>query len=156
MVNVAAVVDLTHMFLPAMLQRGHGAVINVASTAGLQPLPHMAIYGATKAFVISFSEALRQEVKGHGVNVVGVCPGATETEFFEVAGEQAAVGRKAPPKDVVDTALRALENRRGIVIVGGANRINALAAKLLPRAFVARVTGRLLRGGPVTDSSAAA
>ncbi len=90
MLNVAAVVDLTHLFLPAMLKRGDGAVINVASTASFQPVPYMAVYGATKAFVLSFSEALWAECRGRGVRVLALCPGTTATEFFDVVGTQDA------------------------------------------------------------------
>src|SRR6185369_10619179 len=83
--NVAALVELTHTFLP-MLERRGGGVIHVASTAAFQPVPFMAVYGATKAFVLSFSEALWAEYRPRGVRVVALCPGATETPFFERAG----------------------------------------------------------------------
>ena len=90
--NVAALTDLTHAFLPGMVERDRGAVVNVASTAAFQPVPYMAVYGATKAYVLSFTEALWGETKGTGVRVTCLCPGATATAFFETAGEQAQVG----------------------------------------------------------------
>ncbi len=86
--NCGTLVDLTARFLPAMVQRGHGVVINVASTAAFQPTPGMAVYGASKAFVLSFTEALWQECRGTGVRVLALCPGATETEFFARTGEE--------------------------------------------------------------------
>ena len=84
--NCGTLVDLTARFLPPMVQRGHGVVIHVASTASFQPTPGMAVYGATKAFVLSYSEALWQECRGTGVKVLALCPGATETEFFARTG----------------------------------------------------------------------
>ncbi len=109
MLDVAAVVDLTHAFVPSMVARGAGAIINVASTAAFQPLPYMAVYGGSKAFVLSFSEALAEEMRGRGVRVLALCPGATQTAFFDVAGEDASVGRRRTPQQVVSTSLRALE-----------------------------------------------
>lgn len=82
MLNVLAVVDLTHLFLPEMLNRKSGVILNVASTAAFQPLPNMAVYGATKAFVLSFTQALWEENRKRGVQFLALCPGATETEFL--------------------------------------------------------------------------
>lgn len=82
MLNVLAVVDLTHLFLPEMLKRKSGVIINVASTAAFQPLPNMAVYGATKAFVLSFTQALWEENRKRGVQFLALCPGSTETEFL--------------------------------------------------------------------------
>jgi uncharacterized protein len=142
--NVSAVVDLTAALLPAMVGRQRGAVINVASTAAFQPLPYMAVYGATKAFVLSFTEALWGELEGSNVRVLALCPEATETEFFEVAGESASVGRRQAPGQVVTTALRALDQGRPCVVSGRANAVTALLPRLLPRRTVIRVTRRLL------------
>ena len=128
--NVVGLAELTTRLLPAMVQRGGGAIINIASTAAFQPIPHMAVYGATKAFVLSFTRALWAETRSTGVRVVAVCPGATETEFFEIAGEDASVGRRRNPDDVVDTTLRALQRKRPSVVDG---RLNALVAALAPR-----------------------
>src|SRR5262249_2869360 len=110
-VNVGALVDLTRLYLPAMLERDNGAIINVGSIAAFQPVPYMAVYGATKAFVLSFTEALWAETRGTGVRVTALCPGSTETGFFDIAGENAQVGRRIPPERVVRAALRALERR---------------------------------------------
>ncbi|MER6618041.1 SDR family NAD(P)-dependent oxidoreductase [Streptomyces xantholiticus] len=147
--NVGAVVDLTGRFLPAMVERGRGAVINVASTAGLQPTPYMAVYGATKAFVLSYSEALWAETRATGVEVLALCPGATETSFFDVVGTDAAsVGKRQTPQQVVRTALRALRRRRPSVVSGRANALLARLPRLLPRAVTVRISERALRPGP--------
>jgi hypothetical protein len=146
MLNVAAVVDLTHEFLPAMLARGDGAIINVASTAAFQPLPYMAVYGATKAFVVSFSEALWAEYQGRGVRVLALCPGATDTPFFEVVGAQeAVVGQKLSPEYVVQVALDALEAGKSYVIPGTQHYLLAQVPRFVPRSLAARIVARLAR-----------
>ncbi|GGQ47879.1 SDR family NAD(P)-dependent oxidoreductase [Couchioplanes azureus] len=152
--NCVALVDLTRRFLPAMVARGRGAVVNVASTAAFQPLPHMAVYGATKAFVLSFSEALYAEVKPAGVRVVAICPGATETPFFDVAGEDAAVGKKRTPQQVVATTLAALGRGRPSRVDGLANALLAVATRWAPRRMVIAMAGRLTapREQPVTTT----
>ena len=142
--NVTALVDLTARLLPGMVDRGHGAIINVASTAAFQPLPYMAVYGATKAFVLSFSEALWGELSDSGVRVLALCPGATDTEFFDIAGEAASVGKRQSPDEVVATALRALDRRRPSVVSGRSNAASTLLPRLLPRATTVGVTRRLL------------
>lgn len=146
MLNVAAVVDLTHLFLPAMLKRGDGAVINMASTASFQPVPYMAVYGATKAFVLSFSEALWAECRGRGVRVLALCPGTTATEFFDVVGtEDAAIGARRTPAQVVATGLRALERGQPSAVDGVVNYLRAQTGHLAPRSVMARVMERLMR-----------
>jgi uncharacterized protein len=144
-VNVAALVDLTRLYLPGMLARDRGAVINVASTAAFQPVPYMAVYGATKAFVLSFTEALWAETRRTGVRVTALCPGSTETEFFAVAGENAQVGRIMAPQRVVYAALRALDRRASTVVTGAGNRLLINAPRLGPRQFVARMAERTMR-----------
>ena len=100
MVNVVALVDLTHALLPGMLERGSGAVLNVGSTAGYQPSPYFAVYSATKAFVLNFSLALRQEYRGRGIRVTALCPGPVETGFFDAIGtRKAAVTAPSPPRN---------------------------------------------------------
>jgi len=147
--NVAAVVDLTHLFLPAMLAQGDGAVINVASTSAFQPLPYMAVYGATKAFVLSFSEALWAECRGRGVRVLALCPGPTATEFFDVVGtDDGVVGQRRTAAQVVTTALRALERGRPSVVDGWANYLLAQTPRLAPRGLVARLAERVTRPRP--------
>jgi len=141
-VNVGAVVDLAHAFLPGMAARGRGALVNVASTAAFQPVPWMAVYGATKAFVLSFSEALAEEYRGRGVRVLALCPGATATAFFDVVGSEAAVGDLRTPEQVVATAMRALDRGRPVAVDGARNALVAQLPRFLPRALTARVAGR--------------
>jgi len=144
-VNVVAPVVLTRALLPAMLERGHGAIVNVASTAAFQPVPFMATYGATKAFVLSFSEALAEEVRARGVRVVALCPGQTETAFFSGLDEARAPGRARTSEQVVATALRALERGQVVAIDGFANYLLANVGRFSPRWAVARITARMFR-----------
>lgn len=146
--NVLAVVNLTYAFLPGLLKRKRGAIINVASTAGLQPLPFMAVYGATKAFVVSFSEALAEEVKGSGVLIQTVLPGNTETPFHSKVGEtDGRVGGARTAEQVVQTCLQALDRNQVFTIDGFANRALGLVAKLSPRSMVRKITGDMMRKG---------
>ena len=145
--NVGALVELTHLLLPALEHR-QGGVINVASTAAFQPVPYMAVYAATKAFVLSFSEALWAEYRPRGVRVLALCPGATETAFFTRAGEAAAFGKKASAEDVVRLGLKAFGANRASVVHGCANYLTALGARLTTREFIARFTARVMRPGP--------
>jgi short-subunit dehydrogenase len=144
LVNALAPVMLTRALLPAMIARKSGAIVNVASTASFQPVPYMAVYGATKAFLLSFSEALAEEVRAHGVRVVALCPGQTDTAFFEGIDE-ARVGRARTTKQVVSTALRALERGRVVAIDGFANYALANSNRLAPRRLVARVAASIQR-----------
>jgi uncharacterized protein len=144
-VNVASLVDLTRLYLPAMLERDRGAIINVASTAAFQPVPHMAVYGATKAFVLSFTEAVWAETRGTGVRATALCPGSTDTGFFDVAGDNAQVGRRMPPERVVHAALRGIDRRAGTVVPGAGNWLLTNSARLAPRAVVARIVERTMR-----------
>jgi hypothetical protein len=140
MLNVVAVVDLTHHLLPAMLERRRGGVINVASTAGFQPVPYMAVYGATKAFVLSFSEALWAEYRGTGVRVLALCPGPVETPFFDAVGSrEPAVGVMNTPENVVLTGLNAFEQGKNYIIPGWQTYLLAQVSRFFPRAWVALI-----------------
>jgi uncharacterized protein len=143
-VNVGALVELTHLFLP-MLERRQGGVINVASTAAFQPVPYMAVYAATKAFVLSFSEALWAEYRPRGVRVLALCPGATETPFFARAGEGAALGKKAPAEDVVRVALKAFRANRASIVHGAGNYFTTLTARFTTRELAARITASRMK-----------
>lgn len=146
--NVGTLVELTRAFMPQLLE-GSGALVTVASTAAYQPTPGMAVYGATKAFVLSFTEALRAEARGTGLRVLAVSPGPTKTEFFDVVGsEDAAVGRKQTSAQVIDTAFRALDRADGgpSVVSGRSNHLTALATRLLSRRTLARTSARVLGG----------
>jgi short-subunit dehydrogenase len=156
LLNVAAVVDLTHRFLPAMLARGSGAIVNVASTSAFQPTPYMAVYGASKAFVLSFSEALWAEYRSKGIRVLALCPGPTSTDFFTVVGtEDASFGAKETPEKVAQVALRALQRGRPSVISGRMNWLQAHSVRLAPRALVASMGARLMRPGHSGDQAKA-
>jgi uncharacterized protein len=148
-VNVAAVVDLAHVFLPAMVERRDGAVINVASTAAFQPTPCMAVYGASKAFVLSLSHALRAELRGSGVRMVALSTGATETAFFANAGDSAPVGAASSPSSVVRTALRTVDRDGSQAIPRIANAVLAQATRLAPRPLAARLVRDLTSAAPL-------
>ena len=143
--NCGTLVDLTARFLPSMTEAGHGVVINVASTAGFQPTPGMAVYGATKAFVLSFTEALWQECKGTGVRVLALCPGATETEFFARTGEEFLTDGRQTPKQVVDTALAALDKSTPTVVSGWRNAFLADGYRFAPRRLMVQISEQLLK-----------
>jgi short-subunit dehydrogenase len=144
--NVGTLVDLTRLYLPGMLERDRGAIINVGSTAGFQPVPYMAVYGATKAFVLSFTEALWAETRGSGVRVTALCPGSTDTGFFDVAGGDAQVGHRIAPERVVHAAFRALDRRSSSVVTGGLESwMLTNSSRLAPRQLVARMAERTMR-----------
>src|SRR5215813_15077863 len=137
--NCKALVELTYRFLAPMRQRKQGAIINVASTAGFQPVPFMATYAATKAFVLSFSEALWEENRPFGIQVIALCPGVTETNFFEAAKMDRPPMRIAQsPEEVVDTAVRALKKKKGHIVSGWTNFLIVEAERILPRSLIVR------------------
>ena len=141
--NIGTLVDLTIAFLPGMVKRKSGAVVNIASTASYQAVPGLAVYAATKAFVRSFSEAVWGEVPA-GVKVFAVSPGATATEFFDVAGTKPS-GILAPPADVVRVILDQLDSDKPApsTIVGWQNRIMARVSRIVPVKASIRVAGSL-------------
>jgi short-subunit dehydrogenase len=150
--NVDAVHELTGAFLAPMLDRAAGAILNVASTAGFQPVPNMATYAATKAFVNAFSEALHAELHGSGVSVTSLCPGPSPTEFGEVAGAESTlfslpgfVYVGAP--DVAQAGVDGMLEGRRSVIPGLQNRASALAGRLVPRGLLLAVARRVADRG---------
>jgi len=147
--NVEAVADLCSLFLPGMVERGRGAVLNVASTAAFQPLPGQAGYGATKAFVLSYTQAIRAELKGTGVTATVLCPGPVDTGFGEAAGFAHEEAEAALPKfmwvspaDVAKAAVAGLDAGKGVVIPGAANRVGARFAWLAPRSVLLPVLAK--------------
>ena len=147
-VNVRALMRLTHAALGPMVEHGRGAVINVASTGAFQPVPHMATYAATKAFVLHFSEALHEEVKGKGVTVTCLCPGPVKTDFQQVAGvDEGRLRAWKNPDDVVRSALKAASARRAITVPGALNVSLVAAVKLMPRFVVRRIAGSMFKRG---------
>jgi len=145
-VNVTAVVHLTHLFLPGMIARGGGDILIVASTAAFQAVPYITTYAATKVFDLHFAEGLAEEVRRYGVRVCGLCPGSTDTEFFQVAGQRNHT-RRAPEsaEKVARVGLAALAAGKSSVISGFANWLGAEAIRLVPRRTVARMAGGMFR-----------
>jgi short-subunit dehydrogenase len=144
--NIEAPTLLTRLFLPSMLERGSGRILNLASTAGFQPGPLMAVYYATKAYVLSFSEALANEVAGTGVTVTALCPGPTETGFASRAGsEQSRLfkGRTMDARTVAEAGYAALMAGKPVVIPGFRNRILAFGVRLTPRRVVTQIARRM-------------
>jgi uncharacterized protein len=143
--NMAALTMLCRLALPPMIERGRGFILNVASTAAFQAGPNMAVYYATKAYVLSLSEALHQEAKGKGVHVSCLCPGPTRTEFFHAAEMRNSVldRMSAPAPVVVRAGLRGLDRNKAVVIPGFANKVGAHATRVLPRAALRRIVAAI-------------
>ena len=143
--NIGALTALTHLFLPKMIERRQGAILNVASTGAFQAGPGIAVYFATKAYVLSFTEALHQELKGSGIKVSALCPGPTATEFGAVAGvESARFGRlSGDAASVVRAGLSGLDRNQAVVIPGLQNKLSAQSNRLLPRALMRRIVASL-------------
>jgi short-subunit dehydrogenase len=144
--NVGTLTDLCRLVAPGMIERKSGAILNVASTAAFQPGPRMAVYFATKAFVLSLSEALHEELKPHGVKVSCLCPGPTRTEFGEVAGfggnglfDRVAMNAA----EVVETGLKGLRHNKAVVVAGLVNKVGAASTRFAPRSVVRKIAGSI-------------
>ncbi len=131
--NINAVVELTQCFVPDMLARGRGGVINVASTAAFQPVSYIAVYAATKSFVLNFTEALDGEYRRHGIRFLALCPGATATNFSRVAKARVEDKRQDQPEDVARAGLDAFLRGRSSFVTGTANYLWSLLPRVLPR-----------------------
>jgi short-subunit dehydrogenase len=144
--NITALMRLTHAALDAMVPRGSGSILNVSSVAAMQPVPGDAVYAATKAFVLNFSEALHEELRGTGVTVTVLAPGFTRTEFQERADYDAS---NVPgfmwqdADEVVEAALGAMAKKRAVVVPGVLNRMTASLSAMTPHAITRRVSGRV-------------
>ncbi len=146
-VNVLALTHLTGLFLPGMIQRGGGGILNVASTAAFQGGPKMSVYFATKAYVLSFTEAIAEEVRGKGVRVCCLCPGPTETEFAQVAGmEDSRLFRMGTmtAAQVARAGYRGLQRNKTIVIPGAINKLGCWSASIFPRSWARKVSKKLV------------
>ncbi|HEX7131306.1 MAG TPA: SDR family oxidoreductase [Iamia sp.] len=148
-VDVEAVVDLCSRIVPGMVERGRGAVLNVASVAAFQPLPGQASYAAAKAFVLSYTDSLHAELKGTGVGVTSLCPGPVETPFGEAAGFTDDETDGALPKfmwetaeDVAKAAVVGMEKGRRVVIPGAANAVGAYAGRIAPKSLLVPILAR--------------
>jgi short-subunit dehydrogenase len=144
--NVGTLTDLCRAVAPGMIERRSGGIINVASTAAFQPGPRMAVYFATKAFVLSLTEALHEELKPHGVKVTCLCPGPTRTEFGDVAGFGGnglfdKVAMESP--DVVAAGLKGLDRNKAVVVPGFVNKIVASSGRFAPRAVIRKIAGAI-------------
>ena len=145
--NIAALVALTHRYQQKMRSRKSGTIINVSSAAGFQPIPFMATYAASKAFVSSFSEAIAEENRPFGIRVLALCPGSTKTNFFAASNIERPIQVKGQQtvEQVVDTAMRAVRQNRTKIVSGWANYIGALAGTLVPNFISSRVMAKALR-----------
>jgi len=144
--NVGALTDLCRAVAPGMIKRKSGAILNVASTAAFQPGPKMAVYFATKAFVLSFTEALHEELMPHGVKVTCLCPGPTRTEFGEVAGfgGNGAFDKVAMEAgEVVEAGLKGMDRNRAVIVPGLVNKIGAISTRFAPRSVVRKIAGAI-------------
>ena len=153
MVNAVAAVDLAHAVLPAMLARRRGGIITVASSIAFQPSPRQAVYGATKAFSLAFSEALWAETRGSGVRILALCPGPVATGYLANLGDQSATSsmiyrRTADPADVVQAALRGFDRDAMTVIPGLRTRFLAQGHRFLPRTVMVRMAAKMLAPSP--------
>jgi short-subunit dehydrogenase len=144
--NDRAAVELARRFVPGMVERGRGVLINVVSTAAFQPVPYLSVYAATKAFLLSFTEGLANELEGSGVQVQALCPGLTATEFQQRAGTDKVAFNKtgaATPDEVVAASLHGLDRGRLRVVVGFQNRLTIAAQRFLPQALVRTIGAKL-------------
>jgi hypothetical protein len=146
-VNCAAVVHLTHLFLPGMMARRRGDVLILASTASFQAVPFISTYAATKAFDLLFAEGLAEEMKPYGIRVCALCPGSTETEFHAVSGQEKFISRAETAQKVAHKGLKALAAGKSYVISGLGNYLGAHGERLVPRRFVTRTTARMFKPG---------
>lgn len=145
--NIKALLELTHMLVPAMVRKGAGGIINVSSTASFQPLPYTSVYAASKAFVTSFSMGLAEELRPCGVKVVTLCPGTTRTNFFEAGGYKKVNFRISyqSPEAVAAAGLRKLDHGGGLVLSRPMDNVMVFAERFMPRSWLARLTAGLFR-----------
>jgi short-subunit dehydrogenase len=145
--NILALVRLTHAAIPGMVARHRGAIINVSSIVAFLPVPFLATYSATKAYVNSFTEAIHEELKGTGVKIQALCPGRTHTEFHERAGINTKnhPSKGMEPESVVNASLRALQRDKVICVPGITNRVTACIMSLLPRALLRKAAAPRMR-----------
>lgn len=147
--NIVAVIHMTRLFLKPMVERGNGKILNLASTAAFQPVPFQSIYAASKAFILSYSEALSKELKDSGVTVTALCPGATQTAFYDVASLQNSKAFKtlkvAQARDVASYGYRELMKGRPVVIHGFINRLLTFIIRFIPRNLTREISYRITK-----------
>ncbi len=144
--NMVALTELTHQALPTMIERGHGRIMNIASVVAFQPCPYFAVYAATKAYVLSLTEALAEEVKGRGILVTAVCPGSTNTGFHEVANTKGSLLDKIAesPEMVAEEAYKALNNGKVVIVTGLMNKPVPTINRLIPRRAMTWAVAKML------------
>lgn len=145
--NMVTLTELTHQALPTMLARGHGRIMNIASVVAFQPCPYFAVYAATKAYVLSFTEALAAEVADRGILVTAVCPGSTNTGFHEVANTKGSLIDKIAesPEMVADEAYKALNNGKRVIVTGLMNKPMPIINRLIPRQTMTWAVGKMMK-----------
>lgn len=143
--NIDALVRLTYLYVPEMLARGKGGVINVASTAAFQPAPYIAVYSASKAFVLSFTEALAGEYRERGIRFLALCPGVTDTNFNVIANTNTTGMSSATPEDVAEAGLNAFVKGKNYHVHGLMNYLTSLLPRILPRAAVIRIVAGMFK-----------
>jgi short-subunit dehydrogenase len=146
--NVTALTHLTRLFLPHMVLRGSGKIMNVASVASFSPGPSMSVYFATKAYVLSFSEALAEELRGKGITVTALCPGSTESNFHSVANDGIIRKERKMPssREVAEYGYRSMMNGKVVAVPGFMNSLMAASVRFLPRSFVVKAVRRIQEG----------
>ncbi len=149
--NIVALVELAHLYMQPMIQRRRGGIVNIASVAGYAPLPYSTLYAATKAFVKSFSQAMYEEARQHGVHFMVVNPGSTESNFFKVAGKSpfSDPSRMQTSAEVVRESLRAFDRKKSSIVTGTSNRLLIVVLTLLPRRWITATVGRVMRRAKV-------
>ncbi len=145
LLNVVTLTRLTKLFLKDMVKKGSGHIVNIASTAAFQAIPKFAVYAATKSYVLSFSEAIAFELKGTGVSVTAICPGATQSEFAKVSNANEAVFKKKPDsKDLADFVYKSMKSKKIIAIHGWKNRLLVLSQRFSPRSIVTAIAAKIM------------
>ena len=146
--NISALIALTHRYIQGMRERRRGTIINVSSAAGFQPIPFMATYAATKAFVTAFSEAIAEENRPYGLQVLALCPGSTETNFHKAAGMDRALAVKGQetPEQVIETAMNAVGTGRSKIVSGWTNWAVASVTNFVPNSLITRTMAKAMRG----------
>lgn len=145
--NIRSLVGLTHRYLAGMRERKNGTIINVSSAAGFQPIPFMATYAATKSFVTSFSEAIAEENRPFGIQVLALCPGSTKTNFFDASNMDRVTAAKGQQnaEEVVETAISAMNGTRAKIVSGWTNYIVATATNFVPNSLITKTLAKGLR-----------
>lgn len=145
-INMNALVKLSYLFLPGMIKKEKGGIINIGSTGSFQPCPYVAVYCASKSFVLNFSEALYGEFYDKGITVTAVCPGNTRTRFFDTANAKTDGFSFASPERVARESVKAFSKRKNYVVTGGfGNYLQSVSSRFLPRKTIIGIVGKMFR-----------